>query len=108
MNRTAADVPPHVDEFELSGLTSIPSETVKAPRVAESPAQMECKLMQVIRTGNHPASGVLVLGQILRFHVREDLFDNFRIDHEKLDAIGRLAGNSYVRTLDHFDLMRPK
>jgi flavin reductase (DIM6/NTAB) family NADH-FMN oxidoreductase RutF len=108
MNLTAADVAPDVDEFELSGLTPIPSEVVKPSRVAESPVQIECRLMQVIRTGNLPASGVLVLGEIVRYHVREDLFDNFRIDHTKLNAIGRLAGNTYVRTQDRFDLIRPK
>jgi flavin reductase (DIM6/NTAB) family NADH-FMN oxidoreductase RutF len=108
MNLTAADVAPDVDEFELAGLTPIPSDAVRPPRVAESPAQMECRLLQVIRTGNLPASGVLVLGEILRYHVREDLFDNFRIDHSRLGAIGRMAGNAYVRTQDRFDLIRPK
>src|SRR5271168_3804306 len=49
-NATSAEVPPEVDEFELSGLTPIASEAVRPPRVAESPAQMECKLMQVIYT----------------------------------------------------------
>src|ERR1700694_1550574 len=43
-NATAAEVPPDVDEFELAGLTPLPSDLVRAPRVAESPAQMECKL----------------------------------------------------------------
>src|SRR5258708_33068896 len=65
-NMTAANVPPEVDEFKLSGLTPVASEVVKAPRVAESPAQMECKLMQVIYTGDQPASGVVVLGEVVR------------------------------------------
>lgn len=108
MNATAADVPPHIDEFELAGLTPVASELVRAPRVAESPAQMECCLLQVIRTGTGPAAGVLVLGEVVRFHVREELFDNFRIDPSGLDAIGRLAGNEYIRTLDRFELTRPK
>jgi flavin reductase (DIM6/NTAB) family NADH-FMN oxidoreductase RutF len=107
-NTTAAEVPPHVDEFQLSGLTPIPSEAVKPPRVAESPAQMECKLMQVIYTGDKPASGVIVLGEIVRFHIREDLFNHFRIDPAKLDAVGRMDGNTWVRTRDRIDLIRPK
>src|SRR5580700_10102710 len=49
-NATAADVPPEVDEFQLSGLTAIPSAVVRAPRVAESPAQMECRVLQIIYT----------------------------------------------------------
>jgi flavin reductase (DIM6/NTAB) family NADH-FMN oxidoreductase RutF len=107
-NITSAQVPPEVDEFKLSGLTPIASEVVKAPRVAESPAQMECRLMQVIYTGDKPASGVVVLGEVLRFHVREDLVDDFRVDPDRLDAVGRMAGNSWVRTRDRIELIRPK
>ena len=52
--------------------------------------------------------GVIVLGEVVRFHVREDLFDNFRIDPAGLDAIGRMAGNTWVRTRDRVELIRPK
>ena len=107
-NATSAEVPPEVDEFQLSALTAVPSEVVKPPRVAESPAQMECKLLQVIYTGDQPASGVVVLGEIVRFHIRHDLFDDFRIDPAGLDAVGRMAGNTWVRTRDRIELIRPK
>ena len=107
-NASAAAVPPEVDEFKLSGLTPVPSEVVKPPRVAESPAQMECRLMQVIYTGDKPASGVIVLGEVVRFHVRQDLFHDFRIDAAGLDAVGRMAGNTWVRTRDRIELIRPK
>jgi flavin reductase (DIM6/NTAB) family NADH-FMN oxidoreductase RutF len=107
-NVTAAEVPPEVDEFQLSSLTPLPSEIVRPPRVAESPAQMECRLMQVIYTGDKPASGVIVLGEVVRFHVRKDLFDDFRIDPAGLDAVGRMAGNTWVRTRDRIELIRPK
>ena len=107
-NLSAAEVGPDVDEFSLSGLTPLASETVKPPRVAESPAHMECRLMQVIYTGDQPASGVVVLGEVVRFHVRENLFDDFRVDPAGLDAVGRMAGNTWVRTRDLVDLVRPK
>jgi flavin reductase (DIM6/NTAB) family NADH-FMN oxidoreductase RutF len=107
-NATAADVGPEVDEFKLSGLTPVPSEVVKAPRVAESPAQMECRVMQIIYTGDKPASGVVVLGEVVRFHVREDLVEDFRVDPAGLDAVGRMAGNTWVRTRDRIELIRPK
>jgi flavin reductase (DIM6/NTAB) family NADH-FMN oxidoreductase RutF len=106
-NAASAEVPPEVDEFLLSGLTPIASEAVRPPRVAQSPAQMECKLLQVIYTGHAPASGVIVLGEVLRFHVREELVENFRVDPEGLDAVGRMAGNSWVRTRERFELIRP-
>jgi flavin reductase (DIM6/NTAB) family NADH-FMN oxidoreductase RutF len=107
-NATSAEVGPEVDEFVLSGLTPVASEVVRAPRVAESPAQMECRLLQIVFTGNKPGSGVLVLGQVVRFHVREDLLDDFRVDPEKLDAVGRMAGNTYARTRERIELIRPK
>lgn len=107
-NITAAEVGPDVDEFRLSGLTPVPSEVVKPPRVVESPAQMECRLMQIIYTGDQPASGVVVLGEVLRFHIREDLVEDFRVDPDVLDAVGRMAGNSWVRTRDRIELIRPK
>ncbi|WP_263359181.1 flavin reductase family protein [Acidicapsa ligni] len=107
-NAAAADVGPEVDEFQLAGLTPIASEVIRAPRVAEAPAQLECKLLQIIFAGEGPGAGVIVLGQIVRFHVRADLESNFRIDPEKLDAVGRMAGNTWVSTHDRFELIRPK
>jgi flavin reductase (DIM6/NTAB) family NADH-FMN oxidoreductase RutF len=107
MNATAAQVPPEVDEFELSGLTPIASELIKPPRVAESHIHMECRLRQVVQVSDQPGGGSLVLGEVLRFHVRQDLIENFRIDPDKLRAVGRMAGSTYVRTTDRFDLERP-
>jgi flavin reductase (DIM6/NTAB) family NADH-FMN oxidoreductase RutF len=69
---------------------------------------MECKLIQVIYTSREPGAGVIVLGEIVRFHVREDLMENFRVDPEGLDAVGRMAGNTWVRTRDRMELIRPK
>jgi len=107
-NATAAEVPPDVDEFVLSGLTPMASEVVRPARVAESPAQMECRLLQVIYTGHEPGAGVIVLGEVVRFHVEESLFDEFRVDPGGLDAVGRMAGNTWVRTRERFEQIRPK
>jgi flavin reductase (DIM6/NTAB) family NADH-FMN oxidoreductase RutF len=107
-NATAAEVGPDVDEFRLAGLTPVASEVVRPPRVAESPAQMECRLLQVIYTSHAPGGGVIVLGQVVRFHVRAELVDNFRVDPDGLAGVGRMAGNTWVRTRDRIELIRPK
>jgi len=107
-NATAAEVAPEIDEFQLAGLTPIPSELVRPPRVAESPAQMECRLLQVFYTSHAPGGGVIVLGEVVRFHVRRDLVEDFRVDPAGLDAVGRMAGNTWVRTHDRIELIRPR
>jgi flavin reductase (DIM6/NTAB) family NADH-FMN oxidoreductase RutF len=107
-NAASAEVPPKVDEFQLAGLTPLASEAVRPPRVAESPAQMECKLLQVVYISRVPGAGVIVVGEVVRFHVREDLVEDFRIDPAGLDAVGRMAGNTWVRTRDRIELIRPR
>jgi flavin reductase (DIM6/NTAB) family NADH-FMN oxidoreductase RutF len=108
MNACSAELSPEVDEFLVSGLTPLASELVRPPRVAESHVQMECRLQQVVHVSTKPLGGSLIMGEVLRFHVSESLLDNFRIDPDKLHAIGRMAGSTYARTRDRFDMERPK
>jgi flavin reductase (DIM6/NTAB) family NADH-FMN oxidoreductase RutF len=107
MNLCAGEYPPEVDEFQVSGLTPIPSDLVNAPRVAESHINMECRLLYTIEMSGLNGGGHLVLGEVIRFHIDDAYFHNYRIDPDKLRAIGRMAGNSYTRTLDRFDMIRP-
>lgn len=107
MNLTSAEFPPEVDEFAVSRLTPQASDLVHPPRVKESKIQMECRLVEVVHVSAKPLGGSLVIGEVLRFHVAEDIFENFRIDPDKLRAIGRMAGSTYTRTTDRFELVRP-
>ena len=106
MNDTAVDVPPEVDEFELSGLTPIPCEVVSAPRVKEARVSMECKLVQVVDISQKFLGGAFVIGEVVRFHVEDSVVDDFHIDPEKIATIGRMGGNTYARTTDRFDMAR--
>ncbi len=108
MNISSAEFPPEVDEFEASGLTPIPSDLVKPPRVKESHIHMECKLYLTIEISELPGGGNLVLGEVVRLHVNDEYVDNFRIDPDKLRAIGRMGGSLYTRTTDRFEMIRPK
>jgi flavin reductase (DIM6/NTAB) family NADH-FMN oxidoreductase RutF len=108
MNTCSAEFPPEVDEFQVSGLTPLASEVVRPPRVAESRFQMECRLLQVVRVSPKPLGGTLVIGEVLRFHVADEIFDDFRIDPDRLRAIGRMGGAAYARTTDRFEMERPK
>lgn len=103
----ATDYPPDVDEFEISGLTPLPSEKVKAPRVAESKVSFECKLNQIVEIGDDsPGAGFLVIGTIVIFHIDDDVYRDGKIDIKTLKPLGRLAGNSYTRISEIFDIVR--
>ncbi len=109
MNLASAEVPPEVDEFALSGLTPIASDLIRPPRVAESKIQMECRLRQVVHVSELPGGGNLVLGDVLRFHIQEEiLIDDYKIDPARLLAVGRMGGPTYARTRDLFEMQRPK
>lgn len=107
MNATSAEFPEGEDEFGIAGLTHAPSQIVKAPRVAESPVNIECKLNQIIQIGSGDHEHGLVIGDILLMHVRDDIIDGHRIDQDKLMATGRMAGNMYCRTNDRYEMVRP-
>jgi len=107
MNRTAAEYPAEVDEFEIAGLTAVHSLIVQPPRVAESPVNMECRLNQIIPIGEGIHQHGLVIGEIVLMHVRDDIIDGHRINHDRLHPTGRLAGNMYCHTADTFQMVRP-
>jgi flavin reductase (DIM6/NTAB) family NADH-FMN oxidoreductase RutF len=107
-NQTAAELAYGVSEFEAAGLTPAPSNIIQPPRVLESPINLECQLQQVIPVGDGGVgSGYLVLGTIVYFHVRQEVYQDGRILLEKLQPVARLAGNSYCPVRDVFDLLRP-
>ena len=107
MNLTSGEYPAGVDEFEVSGLTPTPSDLVKPPRVLESRVNYECRLYLTLEIGALPAGGALVLGEVVRIHVDDAYFHNFRIDPDELKAIGRMGGSLYTRTRDRFEMIRP-
>ena len=104
----AEELPHGKSEFELTGLTPIPSSRVRPPRVAESPVAYECETIQVIRTNpGEPTSGNIVLGEVLCIHVDDALVsERFHVDSEGLRAIGRMGGPEYCRTGDRFEMPR--
>lgn len=107
MNMSSGEYPASVDEFALTGLTAAPGVKVRAPRVAEAPVSLECRVAGIIPVGRGPHS--LVLGEIVYFHVRDDVYDaaTGRIDVARLKPVGRLAGHQYSYIHDIFEMKRP-
>ncbi len=108
MNLTAGDYSPDISEFEIAGLTPVPSDLVRPPRLLESPVNMECKVHDIIKVSTKPLGGSVVIGEVVRFHVRDSIIDkDMFIDPDKLKPVARLGGPSYSRIRDRFDMVRP-
>ncbi|CAN5257582.1 flavin reductase family protein [soil metagenome] len=99
MHESSRTHPPEVDEFKAAGLTPAPCEAVSAPRIEEAFVSIECRLDRVLPIGGDH----LVLARMLRFHVRDDLYEGGRIDVAALQPVGRLAGD-YTKVETIFDL----
>ncbi|WP_310396306.1 flavin reductase family protein [Hymenobacter sp.] len=87
------------NEFLKAGLTELPSELVRPPRVAEAPAAFECVVEQVVELGRNNGAGNLVICRVVRAHFRTDILlpNAAGIDPFKLDAVARLGGDWYCR-----------
>jgi len=98
------------DEFYKTGLKKEKSLIVKPPFVKQSPFVMECKLYDIVHLGNKPASGNLILGEIVMFHISEDILNNQdRIDPVLLDAVSRMGGSWYSQSKKGlFELKKPR
>lgn len=95
----STEYPKGINEFAKAGFTPIPSEMVKPFRVKESPAQLECKVKQVIELGDHGGAGNLIICEVVLMHISEDVLDaNQQIDPNKMDLVARLGANWYSRT----------
>ena len=102
MRITSAAWPAEIDEFEKAGLTSAASRFVKPPRVGAARAALECKLREIIPMGE----GFMVFGDVLCFHVAENVMVNGRVDYSRLQPVGKLDGKNYstVGPVERLDL----
>ncbi len=98
-----------IDEFIKAGFDKYKSKLISIPGVSQSPFIMECKLHKIISLGGKPASGNLVLGEIVYFHIDKSIIDSDnKIDPFKIDQVGRAGGSWYTKVKDSlFDLKKP-
>lgn len=107
MNLCAATLPPGENELVHAGLTAVASSVVKPPRIAEAPASLECRSHSIIEIGDNR----LIIGEVLRVHVREGVFDpeTWLVKTGKYQPIGRMQSpNWYCYTREMFEMKRPK
>ena len=110
MNLCSAEFSFDISEFDKSGLSQFDSQIVTPPGVKESPIIMECKFLNHIELSKKPAGGNLILGEIVKFHINKNIFDNKgKINPIKVDQVARLGYNWYTRASQGlFELSSPK
>lgn len=102
-NLCAYEFSPEVNELDMAKLTALPGKSVSVPRVAEAPANFECKVWRIVELPGD--FNTLVIGIAQLIYVRKDvLTPEGRIDFGRLRAVGRMAGDAYCRTSDIFNL----
>jgi len=110
MNASSAPLERGVSEFVHAGLTPAPCRLVKAPRVAESPASLECKVVEVIRPrglNGEPAGIITIIGEVVGVHIDEAYIVDGRFDMVRAGTIMRAGYADYVRVEHVFSIIRP-
>lgn len=108
VHKTAVDFPPERSEIPFAGFHTIPSEIVHAQRIAESPIQLECRLHQLVELGEPEPTNTIVIGEVVRIHVRKDLITaDGKVRGEGWDALGGI-GDAYVTMGEVFELPYPE
>lgn len=110
MSLASCEYPKGVSEFAKSGFTPIAGDMVKAFRVKESPAQLECKVTQVIETGNEGGAGNLIICEVLCMHINDEVLNEHgKIDPHKIDLVARMGGDYYCRASGNavFEVPKP-
>ena len=106
----SVEYPKGVNEFVKAGFTELASEIVKPPRVAESPIQLECKIREVISITDQPGAANLVIAEVVKLHVHEDLLDEEnKVSPYDLDLVARMGGDFYCRVIPEsiFEVEKP-
>jgi flavin reductase (DIM6/NTAB) family NADH-FMN oxidoreductase RutF len=110
MNLTAQEVDPQADEFEMSGVTKVPSKLIKPFRVAESPVQFECRYHQTLRLPGRGIMGTVdvVIGEVLGVHIRDEfILPDGKLDILKMRPLGRLGYYDYTVVDNIFEMAIP-
>ncbi|WP_066758602.1 flavin reductase family protein [Crocinitomix algicola] len=110
MSLASSPYKPEEDEFDKAGFTKLKSDLIRPFRVAESPVQFECQVIEVKELGDQGGAGNLVICEVVKIHVREDLLtEDGKIDQKKIDLVSRMGGNWYCRADDNsmFEIVKP-
>ena len=107
MVKCAARLPKNTSELQFAGLSSVPSELIDTPRIAEAPISLECRSYKNLKVSQ---TRTLAIGEVLAMTVRDGMIDpeTLRLNWDRYDPVGRLYANNYVRLHDRFEMFIPE
>ena len=106
VNLASTELPYGEDEFKVAGLTPIDSDIIAPKRVKESLIHFECKFRDRLSYGDEPGCGQIITGEVVKVHIDESVYENGRIITQKLQPVGRGAGNDWFRCTETFAMER--
>ena len=110
VNQASASYPPAIDEAAVVGFTRVPSRVVRPRRIAESPAALECRVLQLVPVGDGPLASTWVIGEIVALHVAPEVVGPDGLPEVgRLDLVARLGRQEWARLRPEavFTLARP-
>ncbi len=109
MNASSANVPPHVDEFQLAGLTPVPCRLISCMRVGESPAVLECRHFQTVDLPDDEGrvQDYLVIGRVVGVHIDDRYIVDGRVQTGAMKPIARLGYAEYATVENVWRMRRP-
>ena len=110
MNATSAPLAHGVNEMERAGLTAGPSRLVRAPRVAEAPCALECRLLRILTLDDlagRPTDCHVVFGQVIGVHIDDHFIKDGLLDTAAMQPIARCGYDEYAAVESVFSMARP-
>ena len=106
MNKTSEAFPSDIDEFKMVGLTPVKADLVKPPMVAESPVNLECKLIEIRVYGTERPTA-FIIGEVVQVHIKDEYYVSNLVPMAPWNTIGRMGEYLYCRTTDSFEMKSP-
>ncbi|MBI2212904.1 MAG: flavin reductase family protein [Acidobacteria bacterium] len=108
MVKSSAEYAPDVSEFDVTGLTRLPSTIVRPPRVGECPVAFECRALQVVKVGKPELATSIILAEVVLLHVDDAVLTDGKVDPRKVDPVARLGGSLYATLGEVWEIGRPE
>ena len=105
MNESSANLPAGVDEFQAAGIARAECQMIDCPRVADAPAALECRLVQIVPLLG--SSNLMAIGEVVGVHIRDEFMIDGRFDLARVRPLARLGYRDFAVVDALFEMPRP-